>query len=148
VTMAAIIVTLVLGGPAGPALIGPGWLWGVIWFFVKLIAFLFVFVWIRGTVPRVRYDQLMDLGWKVLIPLSLGWFLLLAALREFSPDGTAADSLRVVLISLAAGAAAAGLLALALRVSGRARSASATQPSAEGVGGVDRATNDRKGVTP
>jgi NADH-quinone oxidoreductase subunit H len=78
VTMAAIIVTLFLGGPAGPAPIGPGWLWGVIWFFVKLIAFLFLFVWIRGTVPRVRYDQLMDLGWKILIPLSIGWLLVLA----------------------------------------------------------------------
>ena len=78
VTMAAIIVTLFLGGPAGPAPIGPGWLWGVIWFFVKLIAFLFLFVWTRGTVPRVRYDQLMDLGWKILIPLSIGWLLVLA----------------------------------------------------------------------
>ena len=78
VTMAAIITTLFLGGPAGPALLGPGWLWGVIWFVVKVLIILFVFVWIRGTVPRVRYDQLMDLGWKVLIPLSLGWLLLLA----------------------------------------------------------------------
>jgi NADH-quinone oxidoreductase subunit H len=78
VTMAAIIVTLFLGGPAGPAPWGPGWLWGVLWFFLKLIVFLFLFVWIRGTVPRVRYDQLMDLGWKVLIPLSIGWLLVLA----------------------------------------------------------------------
>ena len=78
VTMAAIIVTLFLGGPAGPAPLGPGWLWGIFWFFVKLIGFLFVFVWIRGTVPRVRYDQLMDLGWKLLIPLSIAWLLVLA----------------------------------------------------------------------
>jgi NADH-quinone oxidoreductase subunit H len=78
VTMAAIIVTLFLGGPAGPAPIGPGWLWGVFWFLLKLVAFLFLFVWIRGTVPRVRYDQLMDLGWKVLIPLSIAWLLVLA----------------------------------------------------------------------
>lgn len=78
VTMAAIITTLFLGGPAGPAILGPGWLWGVIWFTLKTLLLLFVFVWIRGTVPRVRYDQLMDLGWKVLIPLSLGWILLLA----------------------------------------------------------------------
>ena len=78
VTMAAIMVTLFLGGPAGPAPIGPGWLWGIVWFLLKTILFLFVFVWIRGTVPRVRYDQLMDLGWKILIPLSLGWILLLA----------------------------------------------------------------------
>ncbi len=79
VTMSAIIVTLFLGGPAGPVYFGPGWLWGMFWFFVKLFCFLFMFVWIRATLPRVRYDQLMDLGWKVLIPLSIGWFLLLAA---------------------------------------------------------------------
>ena len=70
VTMGAIIVTLFLGGPNGPILgVLPGWLWGTIWFVLKLVAVLFVFVWFRATVPRVRYDQLMDLGWKVLIPL-------------------------------------------------------------------------------
>ncbi len=79
VTMSAIIVTLFLGGPAGPAYFGPGWMWGCIWFLLKLFCFLFMFVWIRATLPRVRYDQLMDLGWKVMIPLSIGWFLLLAA---------------------------------------------------------------------
>jgi NADH-quinone oxidoreductase subunit H len=87
VTMSAIIVTLFLGGPNGPVPIGPGWIWGTIWFSVKLFGFLFMFVWFRATLPRVRYDQLMMLGWKVLIPLALGWFLLITAFRVGDDEG-------------------------------------------------------------
>jgi NADH-quinone oxidoreductase subunit H len=53
----------------------------VIWFSVKLSVFLFTFVWIRATLPRFRYDQLMNIGWKALIPLALGWILLLGAIN-------------------------------------------------------------------
>ncbi|MGI9606525.1 MAG: complex I subunit 1/NuoH family protein, partial [Acidimicrobiales bacterium] len=82
VTMSAIIVTLFFGGPHGPNLWDPlSWLWPIVWFFLKVVVFLFTFVWFRATLPRLRYDQLMDLGWKVLIPFSLGWFLLLASIR-------------------------------------------------------------------
>jgi NADH-quinone oxidoreductase subunit H len=87
ITMSAIVVTLFLGGPAGPVLAGPAWLWGIVWFSLKLFAFLFGAVWLRATLPRVRYDQLMNLGWKVMIPLALGWVLLLGAINVGRDEG-------------------------------------------------------------
>ncbi|HUY21355.1 MAG TPA: NADH-quinone oxidoreductase subunit NuoH [Acidimicrobiales bacterium] len=81
ITMSAIVVTLFLGGPDGPTahVFILSWLIPVAWFLGKTLIFLFVYVWLRAALPRLRYDQLMDLGWKVLIPLSLGWVLVLAA---------------------------------------------------------------------
>jgi NADH-quinone oxidoreductase subunit H len=79
VTMSAVIVTLFLGGPHGPAPHVVTWLWPILWFLVKTGIFLFIYVWLRGTLPRLRYDQLMDVGWKVLIPVSLAWLLVVAA---------------------------------------------------------------------
>jgi len=64
--ISAVAVTFFLGGWHGP---GPGWL-DPIWVVVKIFAFLFLFMWVRATLPRVRYDQLMSLGWKVLLPLA------------------------------------------------------------------------------
>ena len=119
ITMSAVIVTLFFGGPAGPVIVsevagvGIGWLWGFVWFFLKLMVFLFGFVWIRATLPRFRYDQLMDLGWKGLIPVALAWFLFLAALET----GRQRDwNLGVVtVVSLMVFGAAGALLARAVR---------------------------------
>ena len=72
ITMSAIMVTLFFGGPDGPGFHFVRWLWPIAWFAGKTVVFLYVYVWIRAALPRLRYDQLMDLGWKVLIPFSLG----------------------------------------------------------------------------
>jgi NADH-quinone oxidoreductase subunit H len=80
ITMSAVIVTLFFGGPAGwvPPVSHLRWVFPILWFLVKTVAFAFAYVWFRASLPRLRYDQLMDLGWKRLIPLSLGWMLVVA----------------------------------------------------------------------
>jgi NADH-quinone oxidoreductase subunit H len=87
ITMSGIIVTLFLGGPQ-PLRIGDfdlfGWagpFGGTFWVVLKVLAFLYTYVWFRATLPRLRYDQLMDFGWKLLIPVALGWLLVLAAIQ-------------------------------------------------------------------
>ena len=80
ITMSAIIVTLFLGGPAGwvPNVPHLRWIFPILWFLVKTVGFAFCYIWFRASLPRMRYDQLMELGWKRLIPLSLGWMLIVA----------------------------------------------------------------------
>jgi NADH-quinone oxidoreductase subunit H len=85
ITMSAVIVTLFLGGPDGPTFHVVHWLWPILWFVGKTAVFLFTYVWLRATLPRLRYDQLMELGWKRLIPLSLFWLLVIAAML-ISPE--------------------------------------------------------------
>ncbi len=73
ITAAAVATTLFLGGWRGP-LLPP-----VVWFLLKVFAFLFLFIWLRATLPRFRYDQLMAFGWKVLLPLALANVVVTAA---------------------------------------------------------------------
>jgi NADH-quinone oxidoreductase subunit H len=90
VTVSAVAVTLFLGGWHGPQFSFLPWLWPVVWFAIKLFVLLYVFIWIRATVPRFRYDRLMSFGWKVLIPVGLLWILITAA-AVILPEVYAAD---------------------------------------------------------
>jgi NADH-quinone oxidoreductase subunit H len=109
ITVSAVAVTLFLGGPNGPEISFLPWIWPIVWFLLKLLAFLFVYIWLHATLPRLRYDQLMDLGWKRLIPLSLFWLLLVAALRIGHDEGWNWG----VVLAVAAGAGLVAWAALA-----------------------------------
>jgi NADH-quinone oxidoreductase subunit H len=92
-TVSALATTLFLGGWHAPFWIdhlyagfNQGY-WPLLWFFGKVLFFIFVFIWLRGTLPRLRYDQFMALGWKYLIPISLGWIVAVATIRAISLDG-------------------------------------------------------------
>jgi NADH-quinone oxidoreductase subunit H len=92
-TVSAIATTLFLGGWAAPWGIEHVWegansgYWPLLWFFGKVFIFIFLFVWLRGSLPRMRYDQFMALGWKVLIPVSLAWIVAVATIRVISLEG-------------------------------------------------------------
>jgi NADH-quinone oxidoreductase subunit H len=86
VTVSALATTLFLGGWRAPWPLSlwsganSGW-WPMLWFAGKVILGIFVFVWLRGTLPRLRYDQFMHFGWKVLIPINLVWILVVASIN-------------------------------------------------------------------
>jgi NADH-quinone oxidoreductase subunit H len=81
VAISAMAVTLFFGGWHGPTFDVVPWLWPLLWFFLKTAFFVYLFVWVRATLPRLRYDRLMWLGWKRLIPASLAWILVTAVLN-------------------------------------------------------------------
>ncbi|GAA0549538.1 NADH-quinone oxidoreductase subunit NuoH [Actinomadura livida] len=107
-TLSALATTLFLGGWRAPAPISTVWAgansgwWPVLWFLAKVFLFIFFFIWLRGTLPRVRYDQLMKLGWKVLMPFSLGWILLVATIRALRNEGY--DMQQIVIVAAVAAA--------------------------------------------
>jgi NADH-quinone oxidoreductase subunit H len=102
IAVSALATTLFLGGYHAPPGLGfteawlGGWFTGI-WFFSKVLVFFFVFVWLRGTLPRLRYDQFMQFGWKILIPVSILWILVVATLRTLSREGAP----RIVVIGFA-----------------------------------------------
>ena len=94
VTVSALATTLFLGGWRAPWPISlwsganENW-WPMLWFLMKVATFIFVFIWLRGTLPRLRYDQFMRFGWKVLIPISIAWVIVVGVTRYvLGPDGS------------------------------------------------------------
>jgi NADH-quinone oxidoreductase subunit H len=94
-TVSALAATLFLGGWRAPWPLSlwsganTGW-WPLLWFLAKVFLLLFGYIWLRGTLPRVRYDQLMAIGWKFLIPVSIVWILLVATVRAWRLDSHSA----------------------------------------------------------
>ena len=92
-TVSALATTLFLGGWHVPFWIDHVWAgadsgyWPFLWFMGKVLFFIFIFIWLRGTLPRMRYDQFMAFGWKRLIPFALLWIMAVAAIRTISLDG-------------------------------------------------------------
>jgi NADH-quinone oxidoreductase subunit H len=92
ITVSGLAATLFLGGWRAPWPItvwsgaNSGW-WPLLWFLAKVVGFLFFFIWLRGSLPRIRYDQLMTLGWKILIPAALAWTLIAATIRVLRRQG-------------------------------------------------------------
>ncbi len=111
ITMSAIATTLFLGGPSGPGLgflpsdnVVNVWLMPVFWFTVKVLGLLFVTVWLRASLPRMRYDRLMALGWKYLIEIAILWVMVSTALvigkeLHWNPWITAPVSAAIALVA-------------------------------------------------
>jgi NADH-quinone oxidoreductase subunit H len=136
VNVSAIAVTLFLGGWRAPwpiSAIGDGYFntgwWPLLWFVAKVLLLLYVFIWLRGTLPRLRYDQFMALGWKVLLPVSLLWIFVVAALRLVTTGGVD----RQTIIYWGAGITAL-LLVLAMLPARRSQGAEPAEPAARGEG--------------
>ena len=130
VTVSAVATTLFLGGWRAPwplslwAGANEGY-WPVLWFIGKIMCFMFMFIWLRGTLPRMRYDQFMTLGWKWLIPASLVWIVAVAFIRTVTLDG--GFDRRYLL----AGVAVAFLVFIAVSLIGDRRSGGEPEPEDE-----------------
>ena len=113
-TVSAVSVTLFLGGfhapwPLNGTFLDQGW-WTLLWFVLKVQIMIFTVAWVRAAVPRVRYDQMMKLGWKVLIPANLAWIVLLALVRGASVHGWWADPIFIGILIVFLAAVVAAIL--------------------------------------
>ncbi|WP_228976433.1 NADH-quinone oxidoreductase subunit NuoH [Streptomyces sp. DH12] len=144
VTVSVVAVTLFLGGWRAPYPISGFWeganhgWWPMLWFVGKVVLLLFLFVWLRGTLPRVRYDQLMKLGWKVLIPVSIVWLMLVATVRALRNENVAFQS---IVLYVAGGVLAVLLLSFVADMFRERRAAAAAEDEqaeqTDGDGGFD-----------
>lgn len=134
VTVSALATTLFLGGWRAPIPLSlwsganSGW-WPVLWFTVKVWVFLFVFIWLRSTLPRLRYDQFMNFGWKVLIPVAVLWVMVVAAVRVF---GAGRYDVPLVTFAVSTVFASTVLSSLLVILRRRTRSRGIAVPAADG----------------
>lgn len=146
VTVSGLATTLFLGGWRAPLGLGTLWegfnqgYWPVLWFLAKTLCFIFLFVWLRGTLPRLRYDQFMAFGWKVLIPVSLVWIVAVSIIRKLRDDGML-DQRGLLIAAAIAGA----VLLLTLLMPDRKGSASSVPPHRRGPDAKGSRRPDSKG---
>lgn len=130
VTVSALATVLFLGGWRAPFGIAQVWeganegYWPVLWFFGKVLCFIFLYIWLRGSLPRMRYDQFMAFGWKVLIPIALGWVMAVSIVRKARDEGLLTDEV-VMWTAIIAGIAIIVLLFIP------AKKAAEPEPEAE-----------------
>jgi NADH-quinone oxidoreductase subunit H len=149
VTVSALAATLFLGGWRAPWPISiwsganTGW-WPLLWFLLKVVAALFVFVWLRGTLPRLRYDQFMRFGWKVLVPTALVWILVVATMRTVGREADLSTGEVAVFVGLPI----AALLLAGLLVASRASNKSTRVAAGKAAAGAVKATEPEPDVLP
>jgi NADH-quinone oxidoreductase subunit H len=142
VTVSALAATLFMGGWRAPWPISiwdganRGW-WPLLWFFLKVVVALFIFIWLRGTLPRLRYDQFMRFGWKVLVPTALVWILVVATMRTVSRQAHLSTGQVAVFVGVPVALVVLGVLLIASRSANRDTRLMAEEASAGGVHAVD-----------
>ena len=149
VTVSALAATLFLGGWRAPWPISiwdganTGW-WPLLWFFLKVVVALFIFIWLRGTLPRLRYDQFMHFGWKVLVPAALVWILAVATMRTVAREA----DLSTGEVALYVGVPIALLVLVGLAIAGRAAQRDTRLAAVEAAAGSNHPTQPEAEVLP